>query len=247
MKRSMSIVKIAAALCRAQHEIKGAVADSNNPFYNSKYADLASCFEAIKEPFFKNGLCVLQTLTGADILQTMLMHESGEFFISEIKIVGYKAVRTSKNGKEYTVDTRSDPQAFGSMLTYYRRYSLAAICGLSQVDDDANLTTQGPKETTKQPNNNSSNPTKEKQAASKKKDDSAEKRAGYVNEAMSRLKEIPDIESLKQAEIWINGKKEFTEGEKKMLMAVWKKKEQELNKRSETENEKDQAAYPFGE
>jgi hypothetical protein len=34
--------------------------------------------------------------------------------------------------------TKDDsPQALGSAITYSRRYALAAMCGLAQIDDDA--------------------------------------------------------------------------------------------------------------
>ena len=60
MNRSEGINELAAALAKAQGEIKGAKKDESNPFYKSKYADLASVWEAIRDPLSKNSLAVIQ-------------------------------------------------------------------------------------------------------------------------------------------------------------------------------------------
>lgn len=124
MKQSENIEKIALALVKAQSEMGTAIKDSNNPFFKSSYADLQSVWEAIREPLANNGLSVTQLLNyvdGKPTLQTLLLHSSGQFIGSEVTIPL----------------TKSDPQSLGSAITYMRRYSLAAIVGLYQVDDDA--------------------------------------------------------------------------------------------------------------
>ena len=55
MKQSESITELAKAMNLAQAEMGGAVKDSANPFFKSKYADLTSVVKAIKEPFAKMG------------------------------------------------------------------------------------------------------------------------------------------------------------------------------------------------
>ena len=128
--QSEQINELAAALAVAQGKITGALKDSANPFFKSKYADLASVWDACREALSANGLAVVQT-TEADktgiVLTTTLMHKSGQF------ISGTLAMQ----GKD------DSPQAMGSAMTYARRYALAAIVGVAQVDDDANAATHG--------------------------------------------------------------------------------------------------------
>lgn len=122
--QSESIAALAAALSKAQADITGALKDSSNPFFKSKYADLASCWDACRKQLAANGLCVIQTTNTTDagvVLVTTLAHSSGEW------IRGVLPVVTKDAG----------PQAQGSGITYARRYALAAIVGLAQIDDDA--------------------------------------------------------------------------------------------------------------
>jgi len=123
--QSTEIKDLATALAKAQSEIKPALKDTENPFFKSKYADLASVQAACMPHLTKNGLSVTQTIQsiGADIfLVTTLFHSSGQWL---------KSVAPVK-------PTKNDPQGLGSALTYMRRYSLAAIAGVSQEDDDGN-------------------------------------------------------------------------------------------------------------
>ena len=125
MKTSESILKISPALLKAQKSIKFAVKDSVNPHFRSKYADLSSVIEAIKEPLNDNGITFIQGYEESDTslkLTTRLQHESGEFIESTNTIPLVKM----------------DAQGYGSTATYARRYALAAITGLYQDDDDGN-------------------------------------------------------------------------------------------------------------
>lgn len=126
--RSVEIGKLALALSQAQGEITGANKDSVNPFFKSKYADLASCWDACRQPLSKNKLAVIQTTepaeNGVNIITT-LIHESGQWI----------------GGKLFVKPVKNDPQGLGSALTYGRRYALSAIVGLAQVDDDGNAAT----------------------------------------------------------------------------------------------------------
>jgi hypothetical protein len=124
MNQSESIAALAAALSKAQADITGALKDSANPFFKSRYADLASCWDACRSQLTANNLAVIQTTeigeTGA-VLVTTLAHSSGEW------IRGYLPILSKDSG----------PQGQGSGITYARRYALAAIVGLAQIDDDA--------------------------------------------------------------------------------------------------------------
>mgnify|MGYP003672586164 CR=1 FL=1 len=60
--QSDSIGALAAALSKAQADITGALKDSSNPFFKSKYADLASCWDACRKQLAANNLAVIQTV-----------------------------------------------------------------------------------------------------------------------------------------------------------------------------------------
>jgi hypothetical protein len=127
MNKSESIAGLAAALAKAQGAMKGAVKDSANPFFKSKYADLASVVEAIRAAFSANGLSYIQTVEPSDKdevrVETTLLHASGEWISC-----GVLALPVSK----------ADAQGYGSALTYARRYSLSAAVGVAPEDDDGN-------------------------------------------------------------------------------------------------------------
>ena len=127
MNKSESIAALAAALAKAQGTMKGAVKDSANPFFKSKYADLASVVEAIRAAFSANGLSYIQTVQSSELdevrVETMILHSSGEWISC-----GVLALPVSKN----------DAQGYGSALTYARRYSLSAAVGVAPEDDDGN-------------------------------------------------------------------------------------------------------------
>lgn len=123
--QSTEIKDLAAALAKAQAEIKPALKNTENPFYKSKYADLASVQAACMPHLTNNGLSVVQSVTligDATFLITTLLHSSGQWMKS------LAPVKPVKN----------DPQGLGSALTYLRRYSLAAIAGVAVEDDDGN-------------------------------------------------------------------------------------------------------------
>lgn len=126
MQTSEQINELAAALAKAQGKITGAIKDSANPFFKSKYADLASVWDAVRDHLAVNGLSVIQsasTTEGGDICVTaMLAHSSGQWVRDTLTL-------TPKD---------QSPQAMGSTITYGRRYLLAALTGAAQVDDDGN-------------------------------------------------------------------------------------------------------------
>lgn len=151
---SATIGKLTEALSKAQSEMEGATKDSNNPFYNSTYADLASVWDACRRPLSKHGLAVVQTMGGGGDVTviTTLCHTSGEW------IKGSLTMRPVK----------SDPQGIGSCITYARRYSLAAIAGVCPEDDDGNSASglgkdRKPAKTTEKPSSKPREPRKQEQ------------------------------------------------------------------------------------
>ena len=144
MNQSNQIGELAKALCEAQSEMMPAIKDSSNPYFKSKYADLSSVWSACRPSLTKYGLSVVQLGEEAQdciILVTMLMHSSGQWIKSRMPISLILPERTDKHGK-LQQSRRMDAQEIGSALTYFRRYSLAAIAGVCPEDDDGNAATR---------------------------------------------------------------------------------------------------------
>lgn len=128
MNRSDSLKEIAPALVKAQTKIKAALKDSTNPHFRSKYADLSSVVDAVKAPLLECGISFLQGVHDAEggvAVETMLLHTSGEWISSTLRIPAVK----------------QDAQGYGSAITYGRRYGLQSMCGVPAEDDDGNAAT----------------------------------------------------------------------------------------------------------
>lgn len=124
---------IAAAMVRAQMAFGPALKSATNPHFKSRYADLAACVEAVMGGLNQNGIALMQlTHDCADgvIVETVFLHESGE---------------TLSSGRLHVPAPKQDPQGYGSALTYARRYSLMAACGIAPEDDDGNAASRKPK------------------------------------------------------------------------------------------------------
>lgn len=132
MQTSEQINEFAAALAKAQGQIQGAVKDSTNPAFKSRYADLASVWDACRVALSLNGLAVVQGPALADrgvSVTTRLLHSSGQWAESTLILPMDKATA----------------QGAGSAITYARRYALAAMVGVApDDDDDGNAASQQP-------------------------------------------------------------------------------------------------------
>lgn len=136
MTKSDSIQNLAAALAIAQGQIENATKGADNPFFRSKYADLASIRDAVRRPFADNGLSVVQPVTvdGAKVtVTTMLMHSSGEWIASDLTMIAQRQKGKDSGGGWEEINT---PQAIGSTTAYARRYALAAMAAVATEDDD---------------------------------------------------------------------------------------------------------------
>lgn len=123
MEHSDSIIKLSEALCKAQKNFKTALKKKINPYFHSKYADYSEILRCIKEPLNNEGITILQPIKD-DIVETILLHESGEYILSQTRI--------------YNLSNK--PQDYGSAITYARRYALSAILSIdSDEDDDGNI------------------------------------------------------------------------------------------------------------
>lgn len=147
MQTSEQINEIAGALAKAQGEMAGAVKDAANPFFKSKYADLASVWDACRGPLTRHGLSVVQfpktdyTGTPEPYEWTSKMGEKrhGVRVICVVSVVT-RIIHTSGQWMEDAVSTMlptGDPQSVGSAITYLRRYALQSVAGVAPEDDDA--------------------------------------------------------------------------------------------------------------
>lgn len=146
MEKSEQINELATALSKAQGEFQPVPKMRSVDFIDKKgnrvkynYADLQDIINMAQPRLAKFGLSVTQltAITPQEfILETMLMHSSGQFIKST-----------------YPLRTMERNQEQGSEITYARRYALSAILGIhSEEDDDgaaANASNQSTYETTK--------------------------------------------------------------------------------------------------
>jgi len=118
--------EIYSAFVAAQKEFGPALKTSSNPHFKSRYADLSACVEAVIDALNNNGIALVQKNLPCDsgvCVETVFLHTSGETFSS---------------GPLHVPAAKQDPQGYGSALTYARRYSLMAACGIAPEDDDGN-------------------------------------------------------------------------------------------------------------
>jgi hypothetical protein len=123
---------IATSLVKAQKEFGPALKTATNPHFRSKYADLASCVEAVMDALNNNGIYLLQKTHDQQngiMVETVFVHESGEML---------------NCGNLYFPASKNDAQGFMSALTYARRGSLMAACGIAPEDDDGNAASRKP-------------------------------------------------------------------------------------------------------
>ena len=124
---SETIGKLAGALAKAQGDMTMVEAKSNNPFFNSKYASLSAVLEVALPKLNANGIALVQgnrwdAVDNGFYITSMLMHSSGEWIKSEIRMP----------------ISKKDAHGIGAATTYGRRYLLSSMVGVAQADDDGN-------------------------------------------------------------------------------------------------------------
>ncbi len=123
---SPSIGKLFGALAKARKTFKPVFKKSENPFFKSKYADLAEVLEATVDSLSDNGIAIIQAPLGAERgveIVTFMGHESGEWMKATLPMPVSKP----------------DAQGFGSAITYGRRYAYSAMVNVaSEFDEDGN-------------------------------------------------------------------------------------------------------------
>ena len=147
MHKSESIANLAAALVAFQAEVRNPHNSAENPFHRNKYAPLQDILRDVRPLLAQHGLSVSQLVhsDGEAIgVTTMLMHTSGEYIADTASMQP-----GSEKGK-------SAAQVAGSIITYLRRYALAAVLGIASEDDDdgnVGLKQAAPKKTEANPQN----------------------------------------------------------------------------------------------
>lgn len=117
---------IASAFVKSQADFGPALKTNTNPHFKSKYAGLDACVEAVIDALHKHGIGLMQRTLPCEsgvAVETVFIHSSGE---------------TMSSGPLHVPASKNDPQGYGSALTYARRYSLMAACGIAPEDDDGN-------------------------------------------------------------------------------------------------------------
>ena len=124
---SDNITTLAKAMIEVQRKLDPVIKDKINTFRGSNYASFGAVIESCRELLLDQGIWLVQypVEVQSEIpmlgLETKLIHaESGEWQSSLLVIPVAK----------------DDPQAFGSALTYARRYGVCSLVGIVTEDDD---------------------------------------------------------------------------------------------------------------
>ena len=121
--QSSKLGELAKALAQAQSEMTAVLKSSENPHFRSRYADLSAVFDACKEALNKNGFAIVQRVendANGACVETMLLHSSGEYVSSRC----------------WLPVAQKTAQAYGSAITYARRYGLTSLAGVAADEDD---------------------------------------------------------------------------------------------------------------
>lgn len=185
--------EVFGALAKAQAEIKNAVRDNTNPHFKSRYADLASVKEACWGPLTGAGIAVVQmpiNREGDVGIVTLFAHSSGQWIESTV----------------FVQPTKFDAQGVGSVITYLRRYSLAAMAGVAPDDDDGEAAVGRPQGTARpqETPRGSSRPSGREQAptASADAQNEARKRWKEIADAIAACNTVPDLMGIEAMPAW---------------------------------------------
>ena len=117
-------------LLEAKKEIGKATKNATNPHFKNRYVDINALIETVEPVLLSHGLILLQPIEDGKQYTRIIDAEDGSF------IESYIALPLGLN-----------PQALGSSVTYYRRYTLQSLLYLQsqdKEDDDANLASAQP-------------------------------------------------------------------------------------------------------
>jgi len=120
--QSDELAEFAAAFSKAQGEYETVIANKENPFFKSKYADIDAIVRAVRPAFKKYGLSFYQSTTvngQKTVLHSRVMHSSGQWIEGQILLLPPK----------------DDIQSFGSTMSYQQRYAARNILGITTSDE----------------------------------------------------------------------------------------------------------------
>jgi hypothetical protein len=148
--QSEALNEFAAAMAAAQAEMGPAIKDSlnANPNINKKYASLASVREACA-PLARHGIAINQTFIRCEPTSVMERHEprrdkDGKSYnvTLQVMVLGTVWTQLTHSSGQWVASELpvladwSQIQDLGKVISYLRRYELAAIAGIAQEDDD---------------------------------------------------------------------------------------------------------------
>lgn len=148
MRHSESIADIAKALTAFQKALVPPKKTETNPFYRSKYADLAEVWDACREPLTDNGLSFIQTLSNENEHENFTAtvpvkdREGRTTGSKEVLMIWLTVTSRLQHVSEQffedvlTMPVEADPQSLGKVTTYIRRYAQMAMLGVAPEDDD---------------------------------------------------------------------------------------------------------------
>ncbi len=123
---SDKITDLATTMISVQQALTPALKDATNTFTNSSYATLKSVMDVCRETLLQNGIWLTQypvpVETGHLGLVTKIIHAATGQWQASLIVMPLP---------------KSDPQGYGSALTYARRYGVSALLGIITEDDDA--------------------------------------------------------------------------------------------------------------
>jgi hypothetical protein len=121
-----STIKIDLKLLKFQNEVDVIKKDASNPHFKSRYASLYNMLSETK-PLLNALKCIItQPIIDNKVYTIVTDTESGEYRQSWVEL-----------------PPSQNPQAAGSAITYFRRYTLAALLALEiEEDDDGNTAAQ---------------------------------------------------------------------------------------------------------
>lgn len=176
LKHSAEINEIAGALAEAQKTIKNPEKAHTNPHFNSNYADIADGLECIRPALSAQGIAIIQApyiVEASIFLDTRLIHKSGQWI-----------------GCDYPVCQMGAHQAMGSAMTYAKRASAFALCGVAgQNDDDDGNAASAPEARQAEPKQRRQPPAPQPDPAVAK---------AYVEAGCINISKFTDVKSLKE-------------------------------------------------
>jgi hypothetical protein len=129
MQHSQSINELAAALAKAQAEMRNPVASATNSFQKYEYARANDYLNMVRGALCKHDLSFVTDIEGSQ-MTLMIIHSSGQWMKFFMPLRG----EIESSAKQ------SSDQAWGSHLTYRKKYLISLVFGIHGCEDDDSAT-----------------------------------------------------------------------------------------------------------